>query len=646
MRKSAALCAAATLLAAGLTGVLTSAPAQAAGDTRQIPRAGTTSISSSALGGDGAAVQDPEFPGETDADAANAGGADPNPGIVDRSLSGGHAAKGVSTTSGRKAKSNPEVVRSFDGLNFRQQRLANGGNQFSVEPPDQGLCAGNGYVLESVNDVLRVFDTSGAALTGVVDLNSFYGYAPAINRSTGVRGPFVTDPTCYFDPDTQRFYHVVLTLDTLSNGAFTGTNHLDIAVSNGSSPLGTWTVYRLPVQDNGTQGTPNHGCSLGPCLGDYPHVGADATGFYITTNEYSFFGPEFKSAQIYAFSKRELASLAASVTVTQIDTTGADNGNPGFTVWPAQSPAGQASLSRGGTEYFLSSNAAEEANGSGASSEVLLWSLSNTASLDTASATPSLQHIALPVGRYAIPPKSDQQSGDFPLGQCINDTTTVITSLGPPFTGCWRALFGTEPAHDEVISHLDSNDTRMQQVVYANGKVWGALDTALTVGGVNKAGIEYFIAKPSTDALGNVVGTAKSGYLGLANNNLTYPAVGVTASGRGVMAFTVVGADYHPSAGYAPLDAIVGAGDVHVVADGVGVDDGFTSYKAFVGNPPRTRWGDYGATAIVGNTIWMASEYIAQTCTLAQYVSPPFGSCGGTRASLGNWATRLSLVKP
>lgn len=59
---------------------------------------------------------------------------------------------GPSVSGSAKAKSNPELV-SFDGLSFRDQRLANGGNQFSVEPPDQGLCAGNGYVLESVNDV-------------------------------------------------------------------------------------------------------------------------------------------------------------------------------------------------------------------------------------------------------------------------------------------------------------------------------------------------------------------------------------------------------------------------------------------------------------------------------------------------------------
>jgi hypothetical protein len=124
---------------------------------------------------------------------------------------------------------------------------ARGGNQFSVEPPDQGLCAGNGYVLEIVN-VINVFNASGQSVlpdntstnivagfprdvNHAVDLNSFYGYAPAINRSTGVRAQFVTDPSCIYDNATQRWFVIVLTLETHPNGSFTHVNHLDLAVS-------------------------------------------------------------------------------------------------------------------------------------------------------------------------------------------------------------------------------------------------------------------------------------------------------------------------------------------------------------------------------------------------------------------------------
>jgi hypothetical protein len=186
----------------------------------------------------------------------------------------------------------------------------------------------------------------------------------------------------------------------------------------------------------------------------------------------------------------------------------------------------------------------------------------------------------------------------------------------------------------------------MQQVAFANGKLWGALDTALTVNSETRAGIEWFIVKPSV--AGGVVSAslAKQGYLGLASSDVTYPAIGVTAGGRGVMAFTLTGDSTFPSAAYAAIDAQVGVGDVHTAAAGLGVADGFTSYKSFVGNPPRTRWGDYGAAAVDGNSVWIASEYIGQSCSFTQYTSGAFGSCGGTRTSLGNWGTRVSKVTP
>src|SRR5204862_5361293 len=150
------------------------------------------------------------------------------------------AGGGASVNSGKKAKSNPSFNFGFEGLNFYQQRYARGGNQFSVEPPDQGLCAGNGYVVEAVNDVFNVYSQStGASLlpdntaTNIVagfprnvnhaiDLNSFYGYEPAVNRATGVRGHFVTDPSCIYDAATQRFFMVVLTLDPQPRGPCQG----------------------------------------------------------------------------------------------------------------------------------------------------------------------------------------------------------------------------------------------------------------------------------------------------------------------------------------------------------------------------------------------------------------------------------------
>jgi len=178
--------------------------------------------------------------------------------------------------------------------------------------------------------------------------------------------------------------------------------------------------------------------------------------------------------------------------------------------------------------------------------------------------------------------------------------------------------------------------------------LWGASGTGVEVDDEFRAGIAWFAVEPKINGGGKVEGQVqKQGYLALADNNLTYPAIAMTADGQGAIAFTVLGEDYYPSAGYATIDADGNLGPIHIAAHGIGPDDGFTSYKAFVGDPPRTRWGDYGAAVTDGESIWIASEYIAQTCDLNEWLfGGPIGSCGNTRTAFANWATRISKLNP
>lgn len=604
-----------------VTGTRAATPAQ--GSVTQVTRSGVSSFASAAAASDASGLTN-EFP--------KGSGSEPVIDLTNRSQAHGHGARpprnlpapvvASSTVDG----ATPGLNASFNGLRMRDQRLANGGNQFSVEPPDQGLCVGNGFVVESVNDVLRVYSPSGTGLIGVTDLNTFYGYPAQFNRTTGAEGPQVTDPSCYYDGNTQRWFQVALTYEVDAGGNPTGANHLDVAVSQSSNPTGLWNIYKIQAADDGSFGQPTHtNC---PCLGDYPHIGADANGFYITTNEYPWFANGFNGAQIYAVSKHALASGAASVNVIHLDNLSV-GGTPGFTIWPATSPASQYATAQNGSEYFLSSMAAPEANNAtGTDNRLGIWTLTNTSSLDSASPAIAWQSRVVAVEAYGIPPLSNQKAGDFPLGQFIN-----AGGLGPV-------------SSPEVISSPDSNDSRMQQVVYANGLLWGALDTVVNVGGQDKAGIAWFVIQPVVTGTGKVVGsTLNQGYIAVANNNVNYPAIAVLPNGKGVMAFTLIGSDYYPSAGYVTLDATNGPSAVHVAAAGLGPDDGFTGYKALVGDPPRTRWGDYGAAVVDGDSIWLASEYIGQTCTLSQALATGF-SCGGTRVTFGNWYTRISEVKP
>jgi len=575
---------------------------------------------------------------------------------LNRSIAPGPG-QGQSVNGKAKAKSNPEIINSFDGLNFFNQRFANHGNQFSVVPPDQGLCAGNGLVLETVNDVLNIYGADGTSLLGVTDLNTFYGYPAAINRAVSPLrfGPSITDPSCHFDPDTQRWFHVALTLDRVSptTQSLNGKNHLDIAVSTTANPLDPWMVFHLPVQNDGTDGTPDHNCKArvringvptlvhAQCLGDYPHVGMDANGLYITTNEFELFSPgRFRGSQIYAISKQGLVA-GGPANVELFDTAALaptlPYGIPGFTVWPSLSPGTNFRTDNSGTEFALSSLAVF--SNTGAFNQLVMWELTNTLSLGTSPAV-VLTTGLVDTQTYAVPPRSTQKAGDFPLGQCLADGT-ISTPFG---IGCWRFQVIPPPTgpFPQTEPRLPSNDSRMQQVSYANGKLWAALDTAVTVNGNPQAGAAFFVLQPTGSPSSPSASVVNQGVIALANNNVTYPAVGVTPSGRGVIAFTVLGQDNYPSAGYSSLDALTGAGDVHIAAAGVGPDDGFSAYFPLV-NPVRPRWGDYGAAAVDGNTIWFASEYTAQTCNLSTYVATNF-RCGDTRGALGNWATRITHV--
>jgi hypothetical protein len=587
--------------------------------TRQISLGGTTTISPAAAGLPGGS-ETLVFPKDPGGDAGDGSGDNGPP-----------AGTPSTVASARVAPSNPGLVQSFHGLNAYDQRYANGGNQFQVVPPDQGLAVGNGKVLEVVNDVLRVYDTSGKPLTGVEDLNTFFGYAAQVNRDTGDQGPFVTDPSAYFDQPTQRWFVDALTLDVDTSGNYLGTDHIDIAVSQTADPTGGWNIYRLAVQDDGTQGTPNHGDASygGPFFGDYPHIGADGNGIYITTNEFQLFGDgSFRAAQVYAFSKTALASGAASLPVAQFDTIGANlGGYPGFTLIPSLTPGASYAGGQGGSEYFLSSSDAVYNNATGSDNVLGLWSMTNTKSLANPNPSPSLSYSVLTVNTYTLPPLANQKAGNFPLGQSLNDPTLATELFGEPDTFA-----------PEVESALESLDTRMTQVTYANGKLWGALDTAVNVGGHVKAGIEWFVINPNAGGSGRV---DNQGVLALAGNNLIFPAIAVTASGKGVMGFSVAGNDYYPSAGYAPIDANKGVGDIHIAASGVGPEDEFSSYGFFQYDTPR--FGDYGAAVADGNTIWVANEYIANAGNVDQYVADQ--TLGGTRAMVTNWDTRVTQVQ-
>lgn len=513
----------------------------------------------------------------------------------------------IPTPSGNAIAPSKPGFAGFNGVsNYDTETAGSGiyaGTQIVLEPSDQALCVGNGYVLQSVNTALRVFDMGGNPLTPTVALNQFFGLKPWLDLAN-VFGDFTGDPKCHFDADTQRFFLTMLQHDLdPSTGEYTGRASVLIAVSQTANPAGTWSLYKVDTTNDGTHGTPSHpNC---PCFGDQPLIATDANGFYISTNEAASSSAAFNGAQIYAMSKIALeAGLLPPVQLIDVGSIPAPDGGIWYTIQPATTPPGAAYASD--TEYLMS---ALDFSGT-LDNRIAVWALTNTGSLASPNPALALSYVIIESQVYGQPPDAQQKPGPRPLADLL--------------PGLFPDLF----RHPPKLELLAANDDRMNEVKYVDGRLWGAVNTVVkTKNGPTRVGIAYFIAAPSVSG-GQVAATmAAQGYVSVNEQNVLFPAIGVNNAGKGAMTFTLVGPDFYPSAAYVLIDEVNGAGAVHIAGAGVGPEDGGTGYF----EQRTARWGDYSAAAVdaTGN-IWLGAEYIPNA----------------PRSLPANWGTFISRVTP
>jgi len=477
----------------------------------------------------------------------------------------------------------------FNALSHLDQRNAYGGNQFSLEPPNQSIAVGNGYVLEGVNDAIQIYTTSGVpVLPMVLASNQAFGLAPAINWVTGVNGVYLTDMRVFFDQGIGRWFIAQRSQDNDVFGNPLPSSHLYLAVSQTSDPTGTYNIYIM-----NTTNAAHPGC---PCIDDYLQIGADQYGFHIAWDEYNASSLGYVDASILALSKSALAAGTSAPAAFQFLVpylTGFE-----FAIQPASAPPGAANLvASGGVEYLVST--------SSGGSQIALWAMSNTSSLATSTPNLTLAEIVVPVLSYSPPGLANQPNGYAPLG----------ISQGAP------------------IEELDGGDTRVQALVYAAGRLYltfpcGLFDqnNSFVVGGA------YIVLSP---AYINGVLNARvinQGYLMLNGNHLLRPAIAVNAQGNGAIAVTLVGktGDYFPSAAFIPFQTASTPGSVQIAALGALPEDGFTGYP-IGGGYGIARWGDYNSAVTASDgSIWMTAQYIGNY----------------PRTEYANWNTYISRKQP
>jgi hypothetical protein len=472
--------------------------------------------------------------------------------------------------------SRDEGALGFKGLSNVDQANVNQG--FSVEPPDQALCVGNGFIFEGVNDAFAVYNEQGKRLAPTAQANAFFGVPFELN---------VSDPKCIYDKATNRWF---VTMIEYPNDF--SRNHIEIAVSQTGDPRGAFNLYDIDVTHDGS----DFAAGDCPCLGDQPLIGADANGFYISTN--SFGVNFFEGAQIYVLSKKALAT-GAHTPVVRFDQLSFLLGSVevAASIQPSMTPPGVPFAAD--TEFLAQSMLVMKRE-----SQLAVWTVNNTSKIDTDSDALTMSLVMTPSQVYVLPVPAEQKAGPTPRAEeaAIDDNAAG-------------------PANEQ---DLDGNDQRMQQVMYRNGQLWTTVGTASVGDGTPvRDAAAWFVINVSNSAKGPTAHVAAQGYIaGPESSHLLYPALAVNAEGEAAMVFTLTGEDFFPSAASWKFGT---HSSIQMLFEGKAAQDGASAYQI-----NRPRWGDYSAAAVgPDGAIWLATEMIP----------------GGFRKHSANWGTFVARAR-
>jgi hypothetical protein len=549
-----------------------------------------------------------------------------------------------------------------------------------IEPPDQGLCAGNGSVVETNNiGEILIFNQALKRVSPVISLDTVMGLTKLHWSSGG-------DPTCLFDPANGGhwfFSELVSASPESKGGPFAGcfiakanTCLQGIAVTTGSSPFGPYNVYFLNANYNPKEpGVPF-------LLNDFAKTAATRDAFLLFYDDFPLMGNGlgggfFNGAQEFAFGKNALEKglPAAKVTVarenmgllkTPNGTCFSDNKffEPGVACWfsviPAMPPNGQFDNSRGGSGFML---ATVDFYALG-NNKLAVFDWTGLKGLNSAgcSACSGIRfggQLFSGVQPYYNPGNTPsgilapQKAGPIPLGN-----------------ECHKAKLNGAPL--SALAHcpesgIATNSDQVTQASQGNGQLWAGVDTTLvqtyasTVQEQHMGAAYWVVGTRSFDQTGRFSLTSQ-GYVSAMHEDLEYPAFAAGASdGRAIVSFTLngngglAGADnggFFPSSALGRVTSTSGtllSSTVNIADLGQSPQDGFTEY---LGYPSATfafrpRWGDYGAAILAGGKAYFASEFIQHpNCAPPAFQPNAIGTCGGTRDGLANWGTSVNSVTP
>mmetsp|Transcript_16306 Transcript_16306/g.22261 ORF Transcript_16306/g.22261 Transcript_16306/m.22261 type:complete len:414 (+) Transcript_16306:710-1951(+) len=326
-------------------------------------------------------------------------------------------------------------------------------------PPDNNVCAGNNQIVLVVNNAMRVYSTTGAILK-TVSLGTLFG------NPAGT----LFDPVCRYDTANSRWVIVVgfYRADTLGNLLSSG---MYVLTTQTADITGVYWSYYLEMKNY---------CGNGQCFADYPTLGQDKYGVWLSVNKFVNKG-SYAGSLVMGLRKASLYSKVA-VTPCVFDNVKYSGTYNIFTIQPA-SDLGTSGVD--GTQYLL---------GNYGSTSVWKGTITGTSFVGVTCANLALsQTLMTGLQTMSTPPSSLTQKNAVKVA---------------------------------------GDDGRMNQVTLSASTLY--FTRAVATGTGTTSGVAYFAIDKTTNAI------KKQGILGFAGWSVWNGAIVVNAAGYGVIVSTVL----------------------------------------------------------------------------------------------------------
>jgi hypothetical protein len=564
-------------------------------------------------------------------------------------------------------------VKGLDAVDSASQSTNSLG--LDIEPADQSVCAGNGYVVEANNlGEILIFNEHLHRISSVIPLDTVMGLT-GLNWSSG------GDISCLYDASNGGhwfFTEIVSASSEANEGAFTGcfagvsnACYEGIAVTKGSNPFGPYNVYFASADfDPAEPGSPN-------LLNDFAKIATSRDAFLLFWDEFPLAGPGlggggFNGAQEFAFNKNAM-ELGLPVSL--------NNGKPDpfftvawenmgllptpngycavtlatcwYSVIPAEPPdPGQWDNSHSGSAFMLESL---DFYGAG-DNRMAVFDWTGLANLDSPFC---LSCSGIRFGGQLF---SNTEPYYYDAGVTVGAQKAGPTPLGDE---CGAAGLSLDPVAYPSCPEgpIETNGDNVTQASQAQGELWTSITTAVSQTFSSEAspethvGAAYFVINTNGFDRGGTMSLVNQGYVSAAHEDMEMPSVAASDSGEAIMDFTLsgnggpTGADhggFYPSTAYGTFSGNGSGLDhstIHIADLGQAPEDGFTEYSGYPG-PTGPRWGDYSAAVFADGQFFFATNYIQSPACSDATFTLTVGTCGGTRDGYANWGTSVNSVSP